>query len=241
MNFRRVGPVGLCLALLAGAAWAESGAKVVDSGSFGIFRGGKRVATETFKIEQQPGGSSATFQLKLEDGSKVPAQTAEMELTPSGGLKRYEWHQVSPEKADAVVTPNEPFLLEKMISSPDARPIQQPFLVPPTTVILDNNFFAQRELLAWRYMAGGCTAAHGEMQCKLPPAKFGVLVPQGLNTATVTMESVGWQKVSIRGAERELIRLDLKTDSGDWAMWLDRNYKVIRILVAGENTEVVRD
>jgi hypothetical protein len=79
------------------------------------------------------------------------------------------------------------------------------------------------------------------MQCKLPPAKFGVLVPQGLNTATVTMESVGWQKVSIRGAERELIRLDLKTDSGDWAMWLDRNYKVIRILVAGENTEVVRD
>lgn len=241
MKFSWVGRLGLCLALLAGAAWADSSVKVVDSGSFGIFRDGKRVATEIFKIEQHPGGSSANFQLKLEDGSKVPAQTAEMELTPSGALKRYEWHQLSPEKADAVVTPNEPFLVEKMMSSPEAKPIQQPFLVPPTTVILDNNFFAQRELLAWRYMASGCTQANGEMQCKLPPAKFGVLIPQGLNTTTVTMQSVGWQKVSIRGAERNLIRLDMKTDSGDWAMWLDRDYKIIRMLIAGDNTEVLRD
>jgi hypothetical protein len=90
-------------------------------------------------------------------------------------------------------------------------------------------------------MAGGCKAANGEMQCKLPPAKFGVLVPQGLNTTTVTMESGGWQKVPVRGVERDLIRLDLKTDSGDWALWLDRNYKVIRMLIAGENTEVLRD
>lgn len=241
MNCRSVGWAAACLLLLAGAGWASGGAKVVDSGSFGVFRDGKRVATETFKIEQQPGGSFATFQLHLEDGSKEPAQTAEMELTPSGALKRYEWHQLTPEKAEAVVTANDPFLMEKMVAAADAKPVQQPFLVPPTTVILDNNFFAQRELLAWRYMAGGCKAANGEMQCKLPPAKFGALVPQGLNTTTVTMESVGWQKVPVRGVERDLIRLNLKTDSGDWAMWLDRDYKVIRMLIAAENTEVLRD
>lgn len=241
MNFRRLWPAAACVLVLAAAAWADKGAKLVDSGSFGIFRAGKRVATETFKIEQQPGGSFASFQLKLDDGSKQPAQTAEMELTPSGALKRYEWHQLTPEKAEAVVTANDPFLMERMVASADARPIQQPFLVPPTTVILDNNFFSQRELLAWRYMAGGCKTAEGEMQCKLPPAKFGVLIPQGLNTATVTMESVGWQKVPIRGVERDLIRLDLKTDSGDWALWLDRNYKVIRMVIAAENTEVIRD
>lgn len=241
MNFRRIWPALACGLILASAAWAEKSAKIVDSGSFGIFRAGKRVATETFKIEQQPGGSFASFQLKLDDGSKQPAQTAEMELTPSGALKRYEWHQVSPEKAEAVVTANDPFLMERMVASADAKPIQQPFLVPPTTVILDNNFFSQRELLAWRYMAGGCKAASGEMQCKLPPAKFGVLIPQGLNTSTVTMESVGWQRVPIRGVERDLIRLDLKTDSGDWALWLDRDYKVIRMWISGENTEVLRD
>jgi hypothetical protein len=241
VNSGKAWPVAICVVVLAIAACADSGSKVVDSGSFGIFREGKRVATETFKIEQEPGGSTATFQLKIDDGSKEPAQTAEMELSSTGSLKRYEWHQLMPEKAEALVTPNDPFLLEKMVSAPGARPVQQPFLVPPTTVILDNNFFAQRELLAWRYMAGGCKAGAKEMECKLGPEKFGILVPQALNTSTVTMESVGWEKVPVRGAERTLIRLNLKTDSGDWALWLDNNYKLVRMLIAGENTEVLRD
>ena len=241
MNSGRAWSVAICVVVLAIAACADSGRKVVDSGSFGIFREGKRVATETFKIEQEPGGSTATFQLKIDDGSKEPAQTAEMELSSTGSLKRYEWHQLMPEKAEALVTPNDPFLLEKMVSAPGARPVQQPFLVPPTTVILDNNLFAQRELLAWRYMAGGCKAGAKEMECKLGPEKFGILVPQALNTSTVTMESVGWEKVPVRGAERTLIRLNLKTDSGDWALWLDNNYKLVRMLIAGENTEVLRD
>ncbi len=240
MKFR-TGMVMLWIGALVGALHGDSGRKVVDSGSFGIFRGGKRVATETFRIEQQPGGSTATFQLKMDDGSKEPAQTSEMELTSAGGLKRYEWHQLTPEKAEAVVTPNDPFIVERMISAPDAKPIQQPFLVPPTTVILDNNFFAQRELLAWRYLAGGCKPGTKEMECKLAPEKFGVLVPQGLTTGTVTMESAGWEKVPVRGVERNLIRLNLKTDSGDWALWLDNSYKLVRMVIAGQDTEVVRD
>ena len=241
MNSGRAWTVAFCVAVLAISACADSGGKVVDSGTFGVFRGGKRVATESFKIEQEPGGSTANFQVKIDDGSKEPAQTAEMELTSTGSLKRYEWHQLMPEKAEALVTPNDPFLLEKMVSAPGAKPVQQPFLVPPTTVILDNNFFAQRELLAWRYMAEGCKPGAKDMECRLGPEKFGILVPQALNTSTVTMESVGWEKVPIRGAERTLIRLNLKTDSGDWALWLDNSYKLVRMLIAGENTEVLRD
>ncbi|MGE5206480.1 MAG: hypothetical protein ACM3PW_12760, partial [Chlamydiota bacterium] len=168
MNFRKwLAP--LAVVVLACAAYGSNGNKVVDSGSFGVFREGKRVATETFKIEQVPGGSTATFQLKMDDGSKEPAQTAEMELTSSGALKRYEWHQMIPEKAEALVTPNDPFLMERLVSAPGAKPVQQPFLAPPTTIILDNNFFAQRELLAWRYMAGGCKPGAQGTECKLSP------------------------------------------------------------------------
>ncbi|HEV2117232.1 MAG TPA: hypothetical protein VGR48_14470 [Terriglobales bacterium] len=241
MNFRRAWLVAWCVAVLAVAACADSGGKVVDSGSFGIFREGKRVATETFRITQEPGGSTATFQLKMDDGSREPSQTAQMELTNSGALQRYEWHQLVPEKADAVVTPNDPFLMERLVGAPGAKPVQQPFLVPPTTVILDNNFFAMRELLAWRYMAGGCKPGNGGTQCKLAPEKFGVLVPQALNTATVTMESAGWEKIPIRGVERSLIRLNLKTDNGDWALWLDSAYKLVRMVIAGDHMEVLRD
>ena len=52
----------------------------------------------------------------------------------------------------------------------------------------------------------------------------------------------GKEKVSIRGAERELSRFDLKSESaGDWSLWLDDQFKVIRIAIPSENTEVVRD
>ena len=30
-------------------------------------------------------------------------------------------------------------------------------------------------------------------------------------------------------------------DAGDWSMWLDDQFKLVRILVASDNTEVVRD
>jgi hypothetical protein len=57
----------------------------------------------------------------------------------------------------------------------------------------------------------------------------------------VSMEFVGREKVPVRGEERELNRLTLKGDSGEWALWLDDQYKLVRILVPEDNTEVVRD
>jgi len=40
-----------------------------------------------------------------------------------------------------------------------------------------------------------------------------------------------------------LLRLNLKDDSGEWVLWLDDQdrFKLVRILVASDNTEVVRD
>jgi hypothetical protein len=55
------------------------------------------------------------------------------------------------------------------------------------------------------------------------------------------MEFSGNEKLAIRGTERELSRYVLKSDSGDWSLWLDDHNKLVRILVAGDNTEVVRD
>jgi hypothetical protein len=37
--------------------------------------------------------------------------------------------------------------------------------------------------------------------------------------------------------------VNLKSDTGDWSMWLDDldHFKLIRILIAADSTEVVRD
>ena len=41
--------------------------------------------------------------------------------------------------------------------------------------------------------------------------------------------------------EHELIRLDLKSESGDWTLCLDDQLKVQRMVDAANTTEVVRD
>jgi hypothetical protein len=57
------------------------------------------------------------------------------------------------------------------------------------------------------------------------------------------MELVGKEKVMIRGTERELLRLNLKGEAFSWALWVDEKnqFKLMRVLVADDNTEVVRD
>jgi hypothetical protein len=227
----------LCTSVLA---WPDKD-KLVDSGSFGIFQGGKRVATETFTVKEQPGGSVANSEIKVDDGSKHPSQTARIEFTSAGELRRYEWHELTPVKAEALVTSSDPFLMEHLILSPEQKPVDQPFMLPNTTLILDHNFFLLRQILAWRYLASGCKPSGANMECRLPPAKFGVLIPQELTSAQVTMEYGGLEKVTVRGVQRDLYRLNLKWDGPDWSLWLDASYKLIRVVVAGADTEVVRD
>jgi len=73
--------------------------------------------------------------------------------------------------------------------------------------------------------------------------EFAVLVPQDQTSMPVRVELVGREKVTIRGTERELLRLNLKGEAFSWALWLDDKdqFKLMRVLIADDNTEVVRD
>ncbi len=57
----------------------------------------------------------------------------------------------------------------------------------------------------------------------------------------VSMEFADKEKASIHGVERDLYRLNLKSEAGDWQLWLDDQFKLLRILVTADKTEVVRD
>ena len=123
-----------------------------------------------------------------------------------------------------------------------AKPAEQAFLLPGTTPILDNNFFVHREVLAWKYLQiAPCKDENGHRHCE--PQDFGTLVPQDHFSMPVRMELVGEEKVTIRGAERELLRLNLRGEGLDWALWLDDGdkFKLIKVGIPSENTEVVRD
>lgn len=237
----------VCAALLSASAGGKdkkdspkaAGAQQVDSGTFGVFVRGQRVVTETFSVRQENGISTVKSHLQ-ETGGSTAEQRSELQMTGSGELVRYEW---SGGGGSLVVMPNNEFLLEKITSGSSSKAAEQPFLMPNTSAILDNNFFVHRQVLAWRYLATNCQTQNGGLKCQQGPVEFGVLVPQDRTSMRVRLELVGREKVPIRGTERELLRLNLKGEAFSWALWVDDKdqFKLMRVLIAENNTEVVRD
>ena len=231
--------------LLSAMAWCkekakEPGEKMVDSGSFGVYNGGQRVATETFSIHQGPESSVISSQFKSAQGAENAEQSSELELTSSGELRSYEWKEVAPERMAATIAPNDAFLVERYGASLQDKQQTQNFLLPPSTTILDDYFFVQREVLAWRYLATACKHDQGLVQCPKQKVPFGTLNPHARASASVSIEFTGREKVTLHGTERELCHFLLRSEMGDWGFWLDDQFRLVRLL-DDSGIEVVRD
>jgi len=238
----RLGMAGVVLVPVLAMAGEKSSAAAVDSGSFGVFMNGRRVATETFTIQQNASGSIIASQFKMQEGVDKSSQSSELQLTPTGEIRKYEWKELSPGKAQATVAPNNDFLMEHLSGGPDGKTEDQPFLLPASTSILDDYFFIHREVLIWRYLYTACKQEKGAVQCPAnQKTQFGALNPHQRSSLPLTVEFSGRDKITIRGSERELNKFILRSEGGDWMLWLDDQFKLQRILVAGDNTEVVRD
>jgi len=244
---KRLGTSLLVIAVIALCSVAASAqkdkhsskAKVVDSGTFGVYMGGRRVASETFTIRQTPESSVTTSQFKSADGHA--AQESVLTLGPVGELRRYEWKELNPGKGQTVLEPQDEFLIERVKGS-DNKSSEQPYLMPHTTMVLDDYFFSHRQILAWRYLAAGCKPKAGESGCPMAKAQFGIIVPRQRVSSMVSVEYMGREKTNVRGVERELNRINMSSDmGGDWALWFDDKHMLVRILIAGDNTEVLRD
>jgi len=246
--------VGISWLLLVSAAMAGPGkdkekekdkepeGKTVDAGSFGVFMNGHRVATEKFSVQQDSSGSVAKSEFKTEEGLAQAAQSSELQLAATGELRKYEWREISPGKAQAVIIPNDNLLVERSTNNPQDKPEEHPFLLPTSTSVLDDYFFVHREILAWKYLATGCRQENGRLACpQNQQVKFGVINPHQRASLLVSMAFTGKEKVAVHGVERELDHFVLKSEAGDWSLWLDDQFKLVRILVTGDNTEVVRD
>jgi hypothetical protein len=214
----------------------------VDSGSFGVFQNGHRVGTETFSIYKTANGSVTQSEFKTENVPTPAVQNSEMQLTAAGDIRRYEWKELSPGRAESVVLPNDDFLTEKWRTGPEEKEHEQPYLLPLSTSILDDYFFIHREVLAWKFLGASCKQDKGQVQCPLKQrAQFATMNPHQHSSAPLSAEFLGREKVSLKSGPQDLLKLELKTEAGTWQLWLDDQFKVMRMLVVGENTEVERD
>ena len=220
----------------------EHEGKSVDSGAFGVFQNGHRVGTETFSIYQTSNGSVINSEFKTEN-TPPDVQTSEMQLTATGDVRRYEWKELSPEKGESVVLPNSDFLTQKWSSGSQEKEHEQPYLLPASTTILDDYFFVHREVLAWKFLGQACKQEKGQVpQCPLKQrVEFGTLNPHQHSSAPLSAEFLGREKLTLKNGPQELNKLELKNDAGTWQLWLDDQFKVMRMSIVGENTVVDRD
>lgn len=216
--------------------------QIVDSGSFGIFFQGKRIGTETFKIEQAGQVGTVTADLKVTDGDTHAEQSSEMQVSGDGSLKIYKWHANLPAKEEAIVEPKDQILIEHLTPA-DQHKQDVTHILPISTVILDDNFFSHRELLVWRYLATGCVPKQDQtLACN--PSQFGVFIPHQHVSGTVTVALLGRDHLTYKGAERELNKLRVDADGVQWLLWVEDptdHYKVVKLAVPSTGVEVVRD
>jgi hypothetical protein len=214
--------------------------KIVDSGAFGIFVQGRRIGTETFDIEQKSDISIAKAEVKIEDGATKASQNCELKILPNGDLQRYQWKETAPEKAETSVEYKDQFFVQ-LIGNGSDKPQERAFMLPPSTMILDDNFFSHREILLWRYVASSCGGTTQPSGCRIAQGQFGVFVPHQQSSIMVTMEYKGKERVPVRGTELELDHFTMNTDGVEWALWMDSSFKVQLIQVPSEHVEVVRE
>ncbi len=213
--------------------------KVADAGSFGIYVDGRRVATETFRIEQAEALSVISSEFKTDSGEKVH-QTSELRIASNGELRRYAWSEKSPGKGQIVVETSGGFLVENITPDPPEKPQSITLILTPAAAVLDDYVFSHREVLLWRYMAQACGSTITS-ECTLPRTQFGVLVPRQHTSAIVVAEYKGKEKVQIKGTERKLDHFNLIFEGEEWICYLDENMKLVEIIIPTERTEVIRD
>lgn len=211
--------------------------QVIDSGTFGVYIRGKRVASEKFEVLQTPDMSVAKAELRLEEAKE--AQKAELQIAPNGNLIRYEWSESG--KGTAVVEPKDDFLVEHVTLTENDKRAEQPFVLPASTMVLDDGFFSQRELLLWRYLATQCQVKQGEAGCPLKAEQYGVIVPRQQTSIQITVDYKGAQKLNIKGKDMDLQRFELTGEGFDWKVWIDGSYKIQKIAIDDESTEVYRE
>jgi hypothetical protein len=232
-----------CAAGPRATAQARDAAPVlVDSGSFGIFQRGQRIATESFRIQESGTAKVVSSRLTARQGAGRVEQTIELRLSPAGDLISYEWRESAPGSAMLIVVPQDEFLSQRSLSSQGASPEEQAFLLPHQTAILDHNFFVLREVLAWRYLAENCKTVDANDQCLREPGRIPSLVPQDRASVSTVLKLVGMESIAIGESDHNLLHLALTDGNGRWDLWLDpgNRFKLVRILAA-DGSEVLRD
>jgi len=214
--------------------------KTVDAGTYSITVNGARVGSETFKIQDMGATNVTTSQIKITSGNKAE-QSSVLTMTSAGDLVRYAWREVSPGKSETSVEVTEKAVMQHVVMPGEKKATDIPYMTPASTMVLDDNAFAHRQLLVWRFLRQSCGMTDGKQSCA--SGKLGVLVPAQHVIAVMNIDWVGIEKMQYKGAEKDVAHLKLTSDDLEWNIWVDPadSYKILRMNIPANKVEVTRD
>jgi len=228
------------LVLLSATCFAADvkGATTVDSGSFAVIVGGKRVATENFTMHQGSAGNIVSSTLDFDNGTTKAQQQSELEVGSNGVFRKYTWQELKPGKAKIVAEPqdNTFVVVHQKISETDAAKDLTHPLNAALTNIVDDNFYSHVQVLIWRYMAMSCDA---KMQCRFAEQNFPVFVPHEDMAQVFRLSYAGDEAVLIKKSMMKANKFKLKTEAGDMTVWMD-GVKMVKLVMPGSDVEVIR-
>jgi hypothetical protein len=120
----------------------------------------------------------------------------------------------------------------------------------PETSIMDDNFFSHMEVIAWKYMAFGCKLnAQSQTECKWLPLRMPIFVPHQQQSMILEVSYQGVQKVKVNGKDTEFKTFsftledpaNFKPEGGNCLLWFNEQNKLVRVVDAADNMEVLRD
>jgi hypothetical protein len=211
------------------AARAAGDSAPPDSGVLVILSQGRKVGTERFKIASSASGVEATGELDVEmPGSPKTSETSTLKLDPKLRPLSYVRQQRSPKKGSVNVDFGSPetTVTTSVEGANDERIF---YLAADRLAVLDTNFFHHYALLVRQYDS-----------IKNGSQLFNVFVPQEATPATISLEFVAVESVTVGKTARKLNHFAAQTDETKIDLWAGPDGEIYRMSIPQANLEILR-
>ena len=215
--------------LLSPSARAAGDSAPPDSGVLLILSQGRKVGTERFKIAPSASGLEATGELDVEmSGSTKASETSTLKLDQKLRPLSYVRQQKLPKKGSITVDFGSPetTVTTSVGAANDERIF---YLAADHLAVLDTNFFHHYALLLRQYD-----------NIKNGSQLFNVFVPQEATPATISLEFVGVESVTVGKAARKLNHFAAQTDELKIDLWAGPDGELYRMSIPQANLEILR-
>ncbi len=213
----------LALAVAAGSATAQS-PSIADEGSFTITVGGRTVGRENFRISMIRRGDAVDFLAKADIALGDQRISPELVSDSTGAALQYTVRR----SGDGNTTWRGTIVRNRLSATitSERGPAAREFIVPPGTLVLDDDVLHQLFLVARRTHNG-----------RVP-----VVIPHRNDQAAAMVSTIGTEQLLVGTTEMTATHLRIRQAGTDTReVWVDQANRVLKVEIPSRRLTATRD